>query len=285
LSNFMIEETEHSPADGSREFMRTQRDSISKDFLEEQVPYKGLHATIKDKIVGSICNGDLDQHKEIMPVDFTQLTYKTQLESLAQLYSIILDMNLTTNILTEISFLINLLNAEIIDNLNSVVVVDLLIHEKTHQLHNTPTTATNSSVSTTGGDGIEKQFTYNDSQNVFKNFNNCVYFALETLNYQRYLLASLDASTIRVLLENERLLTLKPQLIEFLRAIHLYKVKLENEERSYGNRGIDENGFGGNFNNKNVFYQQESDTRDNFPSEKSFTAFRKQRDMFYSILR
>jgi codanin-1 len=37
--------------------------------------------------------------------------------------------------------------------------------------------------------------------------------------------------------------------------------------------------------NKVVFYQQETDNRDNFPSDREFGAFKKQRDMFYAILR
>jgi codanin-1 len=231
LSNFMIEETEPGQ-ESARDFIRQQRDSISRDFLDEQVPYKGLHASVKDAIG--------DRPRETVSVDLGQITGQCQLERLARIYSVIIDMNLTTNILTEISFLINLLNAEVLDQ---------------------PTT------------GVDAKLF--DLQTMLKNFNNCVFFVLETLMCQRRLLAALDATTIRVLLENERLVTLKQQLIDFLRSTHTNKLRLESISGSAGEQ----------FNKNNVFYQQESDTRDNFPSEQSFTAFRKQRDMFYSILR
>jgi codanin-1 len=123
-----------------------------------------------------------------------------------------------------------------------------------------------------------------DYMTVLKNLNNCVYFALHALARQKCLLASLDNTTIKVLIDNERLSNLSRNLHGFLREIHSHKIQLDSGDN--GTLFEASSNFGGNNNSlNNVFYQQENDTKENFPSEREFGAFKKQRDAFYIILR
>ena len=87
----------------------------------------------------------------------------------------------------------------------------------------------------------------------------------------------LDLTTIRVLIDNERIQTCNSHLYDFLKQIHLHKTQLEASP-TIANKSVSST-----FNS--VFYQQDIDNRDNFPSDKEFGAFKKQRDIFYSILR
>lgn len=88
----------------------------------------------------------------------------------------------------------------------------------------------------------------------------------------------LDLTTIRVLIDNERIQTCSRHMYDFLKQIHLHKTQLEAASPAIANKS-----FNSSFNS--VFYQQDIDNRDNFPSDKEFGAFKKQRDIFYSILR
>ena len=115
------------------------------------------------------------------------------------------------------------------------------------------------------------------SKSILKNLNSCIFFATKTLNFQKHVLVLLDVTTIRVLIDNERIQTCNNHLYEFLKQIHQHKTQLD-ASLMLTNKSI-----GSSCNN--VFYQQDIDNRDNFPSDKEFLAFKKQRDTFYSILR
>ncbi|GAB0089283.1 Protein disks lost [Sergentomyia squamirostris] len=175
-------------------------------------------------------------------IDLAAVTEPSTLNLFASIYSTLIDWNLVTNVLAEFAFLLNLLNAD---------------YE-----------------SFSGKENMKK-----NPPEVLKSVNNCVFFAFGVLNRQRKLLALLDATTIRILLDNERLCQLQENLYKFLTAVHRHKVNLMTTQRS--------NTLPGNIsaNQGNVFYQQENDTRDNFPSGREFAAFKNQRDDFYKILR
>lgn len=112
------------------------------------------------------------------------------------------------------------------------------------------------------------------ASSVLKNLNNCIYFVMNVLRLQKTSLALLDAMTIRVILDNERFQQISPDLTEFFKSMLQQKMQLNTEK--VGNKS---------FSNNIVFYQQETDNLDNFPSSREFQAFRKQRDMFYEVLR
>lgn len=109
---------------------------------------------------------------------------------------------------------------------------------------------------------------------VLKNFHNCIYFVMNVLKLQKSSLALLDAMTIRVILDNERFQTISSDLTEF------FKSQLQQKSQLIADKAVNSS-----FSNNIVFYQQETDNLDNFPSTKEFQAFRKQRDMFYEVLR
>ena len=118
----------------------------------------------------------------------------------------------------------------------------------------------------------------NDMQ-IFYSPNDCVYFSLGVLNKQKFTMALLDLTTIRVLMDNERLLMLDDGLKSYLVRVSTHKLKLDAMKSNY------DTAFHISGNNMNVAYEQENDTKNNFPSVREFTAFNKQRDLFYNILR
>lgn len=262
LINFGTEEKEISQNNFSeRNFLLTQKHSITKDFQDEQSPNSMIiHRTIKDTIISSASKKKSSIPSELI-VDLTKITNKTTLTRLIRIHSLILDLNLITNILTEISYLLNLLNAE-----------------------NEPTDLINQN------DDQEREIidpylinkfdsSISDLENILKNLNNCIFFALGVLNTQRHILALLDTTTLKVLIDNERLGQLDSNFKVFLQSIQSHKMKLETMKITENNSFKLSNKI------NNVFYQEENDTKENFPSENEFAGFKKQRDMFYMILR
>lgn len=261
LINFGTDEKETSQNNFSeRNFLRTQKHSITKDFQDEQPPNSMIiHRTIKDTIISSA-----SKKKSVISsesIDLTKITNKTTLTRLIRIHSLILDLNLITNILTEISYLLNLLNAES----ESTDLINQNYDQEREIIDPYLINKFDSSIS--------------DLENILKNLNNCIYFALGVLNTQRHILALLDTTTLKVLIDNERLGQLDSNFKVFLQSIQSHKVKLETTKIS------ENNSFKLNNKINNVFYQEENDTKENFPSENEFAGFKKQRDMFYMILR
>lgn len=108
---------------------------------------------------------------------------------------------------------------------------------------------------------------------IFATIHNVVYFAVTTLHKQVTILKILDNATLTLLSENKNVQSLAPRLREQLLATY----------SSRKQRGISESS-----NNEayvNVCFISDTDNRENFPNDQSFNAFRKQRDLFYEILR
>lgn len=237
--------------------LRERRDEITKDFGSEKKPARNLHALIRENLQSSSPSSvsiGSPAHKSTsssapsaLEYDDAKVERREMVMAMARLYSFIIDMNHVPNILTEFSYLVNLLNTE---------------HNPYEQ---------------------QQQKLSNDvASHLLKNFHNCIFFATCVLNHQKQTLAMLDCTTIRVLCDYERIQRLTASLYEYLRSVMQKKMQMDTLAAS---KGI--GGGRGNANsiNKVVFYQQETDNRDNFPSDREFGAFKKQRDMFYSILR
>ncbi|XP_044763026.1 codanin-1 isoform X2 [Coccinella septempunctata] len=107
---------------------------------------------------------------------------------------------------------------------------------------------------------------------IFNNSDRITLFASFVLERVFYLLKSLDKNTLRYLCENEGIKTYSPQLIEKLEA--LTEEKAECNLNLYSSNG-----------KNNICFVLETDNQSNFPSDGSFQGFKKQRDMFYEILR
>jgi codanin-1 len=206
-----------------------------------------LHALIRENLQspGSPAPKSTSSVPSALEYDDAKVERREMVSAMAKLYSFIIDMNHVPNVLSEFSYLVNLLNTE---------------HNPYEQ----------------------QKLSSNDvASNLLKNFHNCIFFATCVLNHQKQTLAMLDCTTIRVLCDYERIQRLTTALHEYLRSVMQKKMQMDTLAASRGGGGR------GNANsiNKVVFYQQETDNRDNFPSDREFGAFKKQRDMFYSILR
>nr|XP_045619038.1 codanin-1-like [Procambarus clarkii] len=103
--------------------------------------------------------------------------------------------------------------------------------------------------------------------------HNCVYFATNVLLLIAELLKLLDKGTLRLLSENPRIQhfagDFQRNLVSFL----------ENPPPSLTLNLAPKSPIGG------VSFQMDTDNRNNFPSDQAFHVFRKQRDMFYEMLR
>uniref|UniRef100_A0A672J234 Codanin-1 C-terminal domain-containing protein n=1 Tax=Salarias fasciatus TaxID=181472 RepID=A0A672J234_SALFA len=101
--------------------------------------------------------------------------------------------------------------------------------------------------------------------------HNCVYFAVKVLENQFQLVAHLDKCTLRLLAENERVASFSPDLRERL---------IQAQDRSTAKISPSVSTF-----IHSVPFQPATDNRSNFGSDKAFHTFKKQRDIFYEVLR
>ncbi|XP_023683181.1 codanin-1 isoform X2 [Paramormyrops kingsleyae] len=101
--------------------------------------------------------------------------------------------------------------------------------------------------------------------------HNCVYFAVKVLENQFELVCHLDKGTLRLLAENERLGSFSPSLRERLtQAQETRRAKAAPTLPPFM---------------QSVSFQPATDNRSNFSSDKAFHTFKKQRDVFYELLR
>nr|XP_051678000.1 codanin-1 isoform X4 [Oryctolagus cuniculus] len=106
---------------------------------------------------------------------------------------------------------------------------------------------------------------------LFQSIHDCVFFAVRVLERQFPVLSYLDKGTLKLLAENERLLCFSPALQGRLRAAYegsVAKVSLVMLPSAQA-----------------VSFQPETDNRANFSSDRAFHTFKKQRDVFYEVLR
>ncbi|XP_074652779.1 codanin-1-like [Tubulanus polymorphus] len=107
--------------------------------------------------------------------------------------------------------------------------------------------------------------------NYFISVHNAVFFAVSVLQRQSRLLCLLDKGTLRLLAENIRISSFTPSLRSTLsEAFSSSPVKLNTSLMSP---------IGG------VSFQVDTDNKGNFPNERSFHEFKKQRDIFYELIR
>ncbi|POI35554.1 hypothetical protein CIB84_000694 [Bambusicola thoracicus] len=105
----------------------------------------------------------------------------------------------------------------------------------------------------------------------FRSVHNCVYFAVQVLDYQYEIISHLEKGTLKFLAENERIASFSPTLHERLKQAYessTAKVSLLLPCSV-----------------QSVSFQPETDNRSNFPSDRAFHIFKKQRDIFYELLR
>ncbi|KAB5562360.1 hypothetical protein PHYPO_G00016930 [Pangasianodon hypophthalmus] len=103
------------------------------------------------------------------------------------------------------------------------------------------------------------------------NVHSCVYFAVRVLENQFALLSHLDRCTLRLLAENERVATFSPALRDRLAQAQDTCTAKEPPSHSTFIHTVP--------------FQPATDNRTNFSSDKAFHIFKKQRDIFYELLR
>ncbi|XP_071785815.1 codanin-1-like [Asterias amurensis] len=166
------------------------------------------------------------------------VTYQDHLEKLAELYSACIKDCLMPNLTMELYFLVHLLTAR-------------------------------GSVSST--EGINDRCDPEDI-NYLCSLHNCVYFAVQVLHQQMWLLVFLDKTTLKLLAEVPHLSefspTLRPELEKAIDGGTSRPVVVTSKSPVQA-----------------VPFMADTDNRRNFPSDVSFHSFRKQRDKFYEFVR
>ncbi|NXM65320.1 CDAN1 protein, partial [Serilophus lunatus] len=171
----------------------------------------------------------------------TKVSCKKQLECLAQLYSSCIAENLVPNIFLELFFVLQLL------------------------------TSKGTSTAEDGDSDLEVNESDVSGGQHFQSVHNCVYFAVQVLDYQYEIISHLEKGMLKLLAENERIASFSPSLHKRLRQAYessTAKVSLLLPCSV-----------------QSVSFQPETDNRSNFPSDRAFHIFKKQRDIFYELLR
>ncbi|XP_078089761.1 codanin-1 isoform X2 [Mustelus asterias] len=105
----------------------------------------------------------------------------------------------------------------------------------------------------------------------FRSVHNCIYFAVRVLETQFMIISYLDKGTIRLLGENDRLGMFSASLRDRLsRANEVSTAQVSPAVPSVI---------------QSVPFEPETDNRSNFSSDRAFQNFKKQRDIFYELLR
>ncbi|KAJ0182903.1 hypothetical protein K1T71_000879 [Dendrolimus kikuchii] len=123
---------------------------------------------------------------------------------------------------------------------------------------------------------VETKLIDNNIDVILKSVHNCTYFAVKSLwNLRVFLELILDKNSLKTLGENKKVRSFYPDLAKFL--LNCYGLRREAEST------VDKrpSAVCGNV----VCFNPETDRADNFPSTMSFHSFKRQRDMFYDILR
>ncbi|XP_023167053.2 protein disks lost [Drosophila hydei] len=107
-------------------------------------------------------------------------------------------------------------------------------------------------------------------------YKECIYFAVQLLEQQKELLMQLDRKSLAVLLQHERLSLLSKEMQSQLELTYQQKQQLKSKWENFPEIPNPQ---------QNVYYQHEKDSRDNFPTQQEFGAFKTQRDLFYKALK
>ncbi|SPP85248.1 protein disks lost [Drosophila guanche] len=182
-----------------------------------------------------------------VPVKLDDVKSPGQLQVLSAIYGQLMDLNLVPNVLGELGFVLQLLNVHDSDVSPSQSVKDLDLGTPLQRL------------------GL---------------YQNCIYFALQLLEHQQYLLLQLDRKSLGVLLQHERLGLLPQPLLQKLDESCQRKQELAKKEITSSSLTVASPGG-----QQNVYYHEEKDSRDNFPNQNEFRAFKSQRDLFYKTFK
>ncbi|XP_077991246.1 codanin-1-like [Glandiceps talaboti] len=123
-----------------------------------------------------------------------------------------------------------------------------------------------------GEDIISENTADVDDINYLHSLHNCVYFAVAVLSRLQRLLVYLDKATLRLLSDN-------PRVSQFSDTLKIKLLELSEASCSAGYMSKNTTIVPG------VAFQADTDNRTNFPNDRSFHLFKKQRDTFYELVR
>ncbi|GAA6223312.1 codanin-1 [Lates japonicus] len=172
----------------------------------------------------------------------SKVTFSSELDLLAELYCTCISENLVPNIFLELFFVMQLLTSQ-----------SPHTHDDDEQ----------ESLCAVNSDVLERCY--------LRQVHNCVHFAVKVLENQFQLVAHLDKCTLRLLAENERVVSFSPGLRDRL---------TQAQDRSTATLSPSVSTF-----IHSVPFRPATDNRSNFGSDKAFHTFKKQRDIFYEVLR
>ncbi|NWH77860.1 CDAN1 protein, partial [Piaya cayana] len=215
-----------------REMLKKERYTLNRSSLDTGTPPKSGYA----RSVNFLAESHL-----VTCANPTKVSCKKQLECLAQLYSSCIAENLVPNIFLELFFVLQLL------------------------------TSKGTSAAEDGDSDVEVNEGNVSGRQHFRSVHNCVYFAVQVLDYQYEIISRLEKGTLKLLAENERIASFSPTLHKRLRQAY--------------ESSIAEVSLLLPCSVQSVSFQPETDNRSNFPSDRAFHIFKKQRDIFYELLR
>lgn len=112
-----------------------------------------------------------------------------------------------------------------------------------------------------------------DMKSPFSTISNCIYFAVAVISNISYLFCLLDGQVLYLLSQCPRIEEFSPDLAKYFLQCHQMK-----DTQNGGGVSPDYHVFG-------VPFQVELDNRKNFMTDKAFHSFKKQRDIFYELLK
>ncbi|KAH8366012.1 hypothetical protein KR093_008165, partial [Drosophila rubida] len=174
-----------------------------------------------------------------LAINLEQVSNPQQLQLLAVIYGQLIELNLVPNVLSELSYALQLLNIRATDATSPQAAAAELAPLALLTRH-----------------------------------KECVYFAVQLLEQQQELLLQLDRKSLTVLLQHERVCLLSPQLQQ--------QLELRCQRKQQQSKAMPQESQP---QQQSVYYQHDKDSRDNFPNQNEFCAFKRQRDLFYEALK
>ncbi|XP_053954385.1 protein disks lost [Anastrepha ludens] len=263
LTNAEIEDKNKCSIVAARKSLKLNANDISKELETACVgnDEKNLRGMIERKLQDVTCKvedetTEASVSKQLPPVELDKIKNHAYIQRLADIYVILMDMNFVTNVLSEMAFMLNLLNAQ----------------ERTVEPIQNDSKPPNAQ--------LEKDKELSMGIHMLNNATNCIYFALCVLKRQRHLFAHLDIKSLGVVLHNERVHILDMDLKSYLEFIYQRKQSLLlGKSHTTDISAPNDRSF------KSVYYQEDKDSRQHFTSNYEFGAFKTQRDLFYKVLK
>ncbi|XP_076255015.1 codanin-1 like protein dlt [Rhynchophorus ferrugineus] len=236
--------------------------------VKTSIEQRNLLIEEKDKILLT-CEGEKNipslikrqnSIKEKVIPTLARVTHKKEIENLVIIYKFVLNSKFIINVTSEIYFMLSLLLTQ---HINSKKCYNLCQTDQSLGVDLLDKSDKNRSI----------YQAHIDNFYLFESVHNIVYFAGKCLETQLQIIKYYDKSTLQLLGNNKYIQQLFPQFSKKILQIADNKV-----EKAYNEiiTPIIPN---------NVCFNIDTDNKENFSNQQTFHAFRKQRDLFYEILR